>query len=153
MSLFFANKAVRLLLAVSVSIWMAGGCLFGCSNGMTATVVSEPSAAEASCHAKRSHDCCHQPQPQKPAKVSLKQLIEAATFMPLPRGTMSNCPLSMNSTAATLKKTTHLPEPDRAPVAAIPRFVKQNDNVDFLHVVPFLPNRGPTHLRCCVFLI
>ncbi len=32
MSLFFSNKAVRLLLSISVSIWMAGGCLFGCSN-------------------------------------------------------------------------------------------------------------------------
>ena len=28
---FFSIKAVRLLLSLSVSIWMAGGCLFGCS--------------------------------------------------------------------------------------------------------------------------
>ena len=40
MSLFLSNKAVRLLLAISVSIWMAGGCLFGCSNAAMAADVT-----------------------------------------------------------------------------------------------------------------
>lgn len=155
MGLFFSNKIVRFLLSLSVSIWMAGGCLFGCTNGVAAAQSSQPGtmAAEASCHAKRSHDCCHKPQPQKAVKVSLSQLVQAASFLPLPRGTMSDCPLSMNSTAATVKKTTHLPEPGRAPQTALPQFVNQTKNVEFVHASTFLPNRGPTHLRCCVFLI
>ena len=45
-------KAVRLLLSVSVSIWIAGGCLFGCTG--TAASAEQTAQAEVesqSCHA------------------------------------------------------------------------------------------------------
>jgi hypothetical protein len=158
--LLFSNKVIRLLLAVSVSIWMAGGCLFGCANTTMGAEVSHESQntveAAASCHAKRSHDCCTAAQlkPRKHVANNLKQPIASVpSFIPGPRGMMSECPLVVNSTAATSKNSTHVPDPARASIAALPSFEKQPTHTDNTLVVPFLANRGPTHLRCCVFLI
>jgi len=134
----FSNKAVRLLLAFSVSIWMAGGCMFGCANSTMGAEVTQSSEnvidAGMSCHAKRS-----------PANVP--------SFVPSPRGMMNECPLVVNSTAVTSKNSTHVPDPGRAPVAALPSFEKQIALTDNTLVAPFRPDNGPTHLRCCVFLI
>ena len=154
----FSNKAIRLLLAVSVSIWMAGGCLFGCANTAMGTEVTQSSenAIEAgkSCHAKRSHDCCSAAKPKKHVATNLQQqLLSVPSFVPSPRGMMNDCPLVLNSTAVTSKNSTHVPDPGRAPLAALSRIEKQTQYADKALVVPFVPNRGPTHLRCCVFLI
>lgn len=159
--LLFSNKLIRLLLAVSVSIWMAGGCLFGCANTVNGAEVSHDSQktveAAASCHAKRSHDCCAaaKPKPKEHVESNLKQqqLTGVPSFVPGPRGMMNDCPLVVNSTAATSKNSTHVPDPARAPIATLPSFEKQAAHPNNTLVVPFLANRGPTHLRCCVFLI
>jgi hypothetical protein len=156
MSLFFSNKAVRLLLSLSVSIWMAGGCLFGCSSTMGAEVESSTAAVDSqNCHAKRTHDCCATAtaKPKKRITKTLKRLADVPSFMPVPRGTMKDCPLVTNSTAATSKSGMHLPQPARGRVAALPTFERQAAYSDIPLDVLFLPNRGPTHLRCCVFLI
>src|SRR5215212_10614273 len=95
----FSNKAIRLLLALSVSIWMAGGCLFGCANtaiGAEVSQDSENTVAAASCHAKRSHDCCTavKAAPKKRVTSKLKrQLAGVPSFVPGPRGIMNECPL------------------------------------------------------------
>lgn len=138
MSLFFSNKAVRLLLSVSVSMWMAGGCLFGCATG---TERAQGKALEdgASCHVAQSH--------------KLKSPQGVAYFDPGPRGMMKDCPLALNATAATSKNRTHMPEPAREPVQALPDFEKQTLHTEYPHVLPFLHNRGSTHLQHCVFLI
>jgi len=111
--LVFSNKAIRLLLAASVSIWMAGGCLFGCANTtMGAEVKREShSAIEAapSCHAHRSHDG----NAAKPPNNFEQQLASVPSFVPDPSGTMAECPLVVSSTAATSKNSTHLPDPAR----------------------------------------
>jgi hypothetical protein len=136
--LLLSNKAIRLLLAVSVSIWMAGGCLFGCANSTMAAEVSHASHDSGppvpSCHAKRP-------------------LAGVPSFVPGLRGMMNECPLVVNSTAATSKNSTQIPGPARGAIAALPSFEKQIEYTDNTVVAPFLPNRGPTHLRCCVFLI
>ena len=142
MSLFFSNRAVRLLLSVSVSIWMAGGCLFGCATGMGAEPVQEKAAHDgSSCHAK------------KHITSNLKLLDGFAYFVPGPRDMMKDCPLGVNATAATSKSSAHMPELGREPVQALPSFDKQTLQTEYSRVVPFLHNRGSTHLRCCVFLI
>jgi len=142
----FSNKAVRLLLSVSVSIWMAGGCLFGCATGaMGAESVQENAVEEgASCHAS-TH--------KKPSTNRLKLLEGMASFVPGPRGMMQDCPLGVNATAATSKSSASMPEPGRAPVQALPKFEKQTVKAEYVRVVPFLHNRGSTHIQCCVFLI
>lgn len=108
-----------------------------------------------SCHAKRSHDCCTaaKPKPKKRDASNLKQqLADVPFFVPSSRG-MSECPLMVSSTAVASKNSTHVPDPGREPIAALPRFEKQIELTGNTLVASFLPNRGPTHLRCCVFLI
>ena len=118
---------------------MAGGCLFGC-----ATMGAEPAHENvmedgAGCHAMPSKH---------------KKLLEGvAYFVPGPRGMMKDCPLGVNTTAATSKSSTYSPEPGRVPAAALPSFEKQSHQPKYSSVVPFLHNRGSTHLECCVFLI
>jgi hypothetical protein len=135
-----STKTVRLLLAVTVSVWMAGGCLFGCSTtAMAADAVVE------------GH---HSPAPTTMASChAAKQPKGVANFAPAPRGTMKDCPLAVGDSAVTSKNSKHVPDPGSAPVAVLPFAEKQTEtSKDFL-VIPYLPNRGPTYLRCCVFLI
>jgi len=135
----FSNKAVRLLLAVSVSLWMAGGCMFGCASSTMGAEMAQSSEnvieAGMSCHAKHS------------------QVAGVPSFVPSPRGMVNECPLVVNSTAVTSKNSTHVPDPGRGPIAALPSFEKQIAHTDNIPVAPFRPDRGLTHLRCCVFLI
>lgn len=157
MSLFLSNKLVRLLLAISVSIWMAGGCLFGCSNGVMAAGVDEDSVptveAGESCHSAQSHHCCAAKKTKKQVVRNLRQPAGLPSFAPAPHDMMKDCPLAVNTTAATSKSSTHATDPGRTPVAVLPSSEKQTSRADNSFVVSFLPNRGPTHLRCCVFLI
>lgn len=152
MSLFFSNKVVRLLLSVSVSIWMAGGCLFGCATGVAGAEAAQVNAVEegASCHATRSHNST---RPKKRTTSNLKLFEGVAYLNHGPRGMMKDCPLGVNTTAATSKSSAYSPEPGRGPVAALPSFEKQPLQTEYARVVPFLHNRGSTHLQCCVFLI
>jgi hypothetical protein len=157
MSSFLSNKVVRLLLSFSVSVWMAGGCLFGCSNAVGASHQVQDSVetvvAAESCHAERSHDCCSGNKTQKQSVKNSKQPEGLRSLAPVPRGMMKDCPLVANSTAATSKSSTYLPDRGRDPVTYLTHFERQTQEVDNTPLVPFLPNRGPTHLRCCVFLI
>jgi hypothetical protein len=143
MSLFLSNKAVRLLLSVSVSIWMAGGCLFGCTTDVIGSERVQENVVE---HGPSCHVTTH-------TTSNLKLPRGVAYFVPEPGGMMKDCPLGLNATAATSKSSGHMPEPARGPVAALPTFEKQALQPEYPHVVPFLHNRGSTHLQCCVFLI
>ena len=157
MSQFFSNRFVRLLLALSVSVWMAGGCLFGCSNGVLAADVVDDSVptieAGESCHAMQSHHCCSAPKPKKRVVHNVRQPTGVPTFFPAPRDLMNDCPLAMNGTAVISKNSTQGLESGSIPAADLPSFEKQTLPADNILVASFLPNRGPTHLRCCVFLI
>jgi hypothetical protein len=151
----FSNKVVRLLLSVSVSIWMAGGCLFGCTTGSMGAERAQEDVVEdgASCHVTQSHHCCETAKPKKQTTTNLKLLEGVAFFVPGPHGMMKDCPLGVSTTAATSKSSIYLPEPARASVAALPSFEKQSIQPEYPRVTPFLHNRGSTHLQCCVFLI
>jgi hypothetical protein len=154
--MFFSNKVVRLLLAISVSIWIAGGCLFGCSNSVTAADAVEDSVptieAGESCHSAQSHTCCATKKPKQVVHHS-RQPVGLPSFAPGPHDMMKDCPLAVNATAATSKNSTHASDPGRNPVAVLPSFEKQTTRADNDSIVSYLPNLGPTHLRCCVFLI
>ena len=154
---------MRLLLALSVSIWMAGGCLFGCSGTVVAAELDDSAqtvVAGDSFHvsAPSAHDCCaaKKPAKKKPAKKiagNTKQPQGLPAFTPAPRGMMKDCPLVVNATAATSKNSGHVSDPGRAPAAALPLIEMKTEQSKISLVKSFLPNRGPTHLRCCVFLI
>jgi hypothetical protein len=156
MSSFLSTKAVRLFLAASVSIWMAGGCLFGCSNGAMAHELEEPAqgvVAGESCHTSHSHDCCATKKTKKQIVRRSQQPAAGSSLAQLPHGMMKDCPLVVNATAAISKSSSHLPDPARGPVAVSPLIVTASEQSEAFLVVPVLPNRGPTYLRCCVFLI
>ena len=156
MSYFVSLKVVRLLLAISVSIWLAGGCLFGCSNMATAASETAQSEVEGeSCHAAHAHDCCAKPKPRKQTKVKLK-VNSNETFAGVssgPREGMSECPLMIGATAAVSKSSSNSPDLLGATAAPISLPVTAAELTQKQIVDPFLPNRGPTYLRCCVFLI
>ncbi len=158
MSSVFANKLVRLFLAVSVSIWMAGGCLFGC--GSTAMAYEADDSAQTvvageSCHTEHSHDCCATKKAKKQIARNSQHAAAPSvpSFLPMPTGMMKDCPLVVNATAATAKNSSHLPDPARGPVTVLTSVETTPEQSDSFLVAPILPNRGPTYLRCCVFLI
>jgi hypothetical protein len=163
MNFLVSLKVVRLLLALSVSFWLAGGCMLGCGNTAMASTntVDQATVAEGeSCHTEKAHDCCakQKAQKQSPVPVSqtevlLNQTQGLTSLASLPRGSMGDCPLVINSTAVTSKSNSNSPAPAYASNAALP--LPENDGeIPQQHVVaPSLPNRGPTYLRCCVFLI
>lgn len=157
-------KVVRLLLAISVSIWMAGGCLFGCSNSAMGAESEDGNAietvvADESCHTAQasSHHCCaHQTAAQKPKQKTAANSSQPKwliSFTPAPSGMMKDCPLFVNSTAATSKNSSHLPHPGRVPVSSLLLVENTIERSNTSLIVSYLPNRGPTHIRCCVFLI
>ena len=137
----FSMKAVRLLLSVSVSMWIAGGCLFGCTGSVVGAEEQPQTVVEShSCHA------AHQ-------KNISKQSTGVPSFAPAPRGMLKDCPLAVSATAPTSKNNVNVPDPGRGPVSALPLIEKTIVQSNTPIVSAYLPNRGPTHLRCCVFLI
>ena len=168
MNLTLAVKVSRLLLALCVSVWMAGGCLFGCSGSeVLAAEVSrdanEASAAvsDESCNVSRQHDCCTRPGAQKPKTVKAQkqiarrpagQPIDSSALAGIPHG-MKDCPLMTAATAVTVKSSGNLPDPGRVHVAVLASIKSTSEQTQFTPDRSYLPNRGPTHLRCCVFLI
>ena len=172
MNLTLAIKGSRLLLALCVSVWMAGGCLFGCSGSevLAAEVSSDANESSAavsdeSCNVSRQHDCCTRPNAQKPKTGKAQkqiarrpnaqpvaQRIDGSALAGIPHG-MKDCPLMTAATAVTVKSSGNLPEPGRVHVAVLASVKSTSEQIQFTPDRSYLPNRGPTHLRCCVFLI
>jgi hypothetical protein len=140
-----SRKLLRLLLAISVSIWLAGGCLFGCGNTAMAADLASEATQHESCHAK--------PKQAKQREVNRNLNQTFAGFSSLPRGMMSECPLMIGATAAVSKSSSNSPDLVGSTNAPLTPAVS-NGKLPQRHIVdPILPNRGPTYLRCCVFLI
>lgn len=162
MKLALFIKFPRVFLAFIVSVWMAGGCLFGCSNMQifaAETVEPEATVVEGdSCEPVAAHSCCTKPkstsQPVKTVDTTAKESLTtpSGTFSTAPRG-MAECPLMVNRNAVTVKSSGSIPEPGRTPVTFLPKIESQLEQLPPTIASSFRPNRGPTHLRCCVFLI
>lgn len=168
MSFLVSLKVVRLLLAFCVSIWLAGGCLLGCGN-MAMAAQSDEQANEAavegaSCHTAQAHHCCSkapakqtsptkQAKPAKQTKTAPKLTESFLSLSSMPGGMMNDCPLAMRGTAITSKVSNNAPDSDHATSAQLPVANANGELPQKQVVAPLLPNRGPTYLRCCVFLI
>ena len=163
MSFLVSLKTVRLLLAVCVSVWLAGGCLLGCGNAAMAAQTdqaSETAVEGESCHSARAHDCCAKPTPPKQNTLAKQNNIapklteSLLSLTSVPRGMMSDCPLAVSATAIAAKYN-NSNSPDATPATGAElRLIAGNGKLPEKHVVaPLVPNRGPTYLRCCVFLI
>ena len=155
MSFLVSLKAVRLLLTVSVAIWLAGGCLLGCGNAAMASQPDDDQAAveAASCHSAQEHHCCSKPKPAKRTAIDPKLTASLLALASIPRGLMNDCPLAMGATAVTAKANSNSPESDQTIKTEL-LFTAGNRELPQKHFAdPLVPNRGPTYLRCCVFLI
>lgn len=156
MTFLVSLKLVRLLLAVSVSLWLAGGCLLGCgSMAMAAQRRGEnQDAVEAeSCHVAQEHHCCSKPKPAKQSTIDPKLTESFLALATLPRGPMGDCPLAMSATAIAAKASSNSPDSDQIANAALPLMAGNREQRQKHFSVPLVPNRGPTYLRHCVFLI
>src|SRR5687768_3117990 len=126
-------KLVRLILATSLSLWVAGaGCILGCE-GMIASAASGGSIesthhseqgptvvasghACSSGEAKKAHDCCKKnavkAKPAKPLKNVDVKLFELSGSS---SGAMNSCPLAVSRASAVAK--TRESDSNSAPVA------------------------------------
>ena len=161
MKLLPIRNILRLVLAASVSVWMAGaGCLLGCSNETQASSLTPPSSAETvvaedSCASSGSHDCCAKKahKQAQPSNTSSKAHPDKPQLGPVPTRMTESCPMALAAAAIVSKvrsDTSHavLTRPVRASFAHY-----SSGPVDVAFNQPNLFNRGPTYLRCCVFLI
>jgi hypothetical protein len=157
----FSIKIARLVLALSVSFWMAGaGCMLGCGNSVSAAegVIAESADAPQvviagdACASAHSHDCCAKQRSRKTTakRSSNPEVLLAA--VPSPMG-MEGCPLAVNSTAAISKPSSDQSIPDTALVDSRPLIQGAGRRSNIASTSPLVPNRGPTYLLCCVFLI
>jgi|SRR5215204_2108551 len=163
-------KIARVLLAISVSLWMAGaGCLWGCSNmsvqaaGTAAHEHDTPTVvAESSCHTKPStatkvtkkgHDCCAKASAQKNPGAS-SETSSLPLINSVPEGMMKDCPLAVSANALASKTAAgDASSPEATPVADPPNVeITSQRVITTTSPIQYL-NRGPTYLRCCVFLI
>jgi hypothetical protein len=158
MKLLPIRKILRLFLAISVSAWMAGaGCLLGCSKETRASSPqansTETIVAAESCASSHSHDCCAKKRHTQTAKAVTSDVNGQFQLTALPPRAMESCPMAVNSSAIVSKADTNnshdvltrrveLPSASGA-AATIHRSVNTSN----------LFNRGPTYIRCCVFLI
>ena len=159
MTLLASLKVVRLLLAFAVSVWLAGGCLLGCGNAMAAQNNDDQTTQDAvegdSCHSAQAHHCCSKAK-AKPAKqiaVDPNLMESLRAVASVPKGTMSDCPLAMNATAVTSKANSNSQDTAQLANTLLPLMAARGELPQKHTIAPLVPNRGPTYLRCCVFLI
>ena len=159
MRFFLPVRIFRVTLVISVSLWMAGaGCLLGCSNTVNASPQhsnddAKTVVADDSCVAKHSHDCCAKGagKKQTAASVETKLLVPEIKSAP---GSMKDCPLAIRSSAMVSKARSDTS--DESLAREVPSFVvpeQSNSSSRSRSSESLLLNRGPTYLRCCVFLI
>jgi hypothetical protein len=160
-------RIVRVVLAVAVALWMAGaGCMLGCegmvaaaSSVTTAPVHSAPIIASGEvCASVHAHDCCAKHGSKRASafrtgSTNPQQATTAVTVDLGTSGSMMDCPLAVNATAALSKA-----KQDHSGSALL--LTRTNGSIPFFHEQASalsppvrLPNRGHTYLRCCVFLI
>jgi len=175
--LHYSAKLFRLALALTLSLWIAGGgCMLGCQSMTASAAPSEPEKAQTTghslsmtvsgeaCATNQGHDCCAKKKAeaakakgQASAKLSLKKAIlisQTQSLSPEPSGRMKDCPLAL-SRAVVLSKTGANKQASAPAVLPLNALIVETTTEQHTSLSPVarLPNRGHTYLRCCVFLI
>ena len=150
-----ARSVVRRLAAASLVLWLAGvGCFFGCEMGVVkaaAETVGRETAVEQedSCPAFAGPDCCHKAKAESGDGGGSGPTARQAPGR-APR--TDCCPLKTRSADPTRK----VGLADAPPAeAGTPLKFNPHPNTH-ARLTPHrlrVPDRGSTHLRCCVFLI
>jgi hypothetical protein len=155
------RRILRLLLAISVSVWMAGaGCLLGCGNetqafSLTPTDSTETVVAEDSCASSDSHDCCAKKARNQPPAANSGSHVPTGKpeLRTLPSGMMESCPMALSASVIVSKVRTDDSHAVLALTVRRPFAHGTTGPIDIAINQPNRFNRGPTYLRCCVFLI
>lgn len=168
---FSPVRIVRLLLATTLSLWVAGaGCILGCegmiasaanSGGLESTHHSDKDqtvvAAGHACssgEANKSHDCCKKsPDSVKPAKPTKNRDASLLELSGSSSGAMNGCPLAVSRASIVAKTRESDLNSSPALAQSILPELKSAERTAPLSSPLRLPNRGHTYLRCCVFLI
>jgi len=150
-------RIFRTLLALSVSLWIAGaGCMLGCGNGTIAAAQRERNQtviAGPSCH-RPSHDCCSRAKSSSTVTIEKTSERTSSLLSAVPERTMGECPLAVNATAVIASKAKHHTPEQARTFRTEPSAVDSiNQYVDWSPPPIRFLNRAPTYLRCCVFLI
>ena len=144
---FKLGLVIRRLAALVFMLWLAGvGCFIGCEMNVAAAPKHEsPTDSQAeSCPAFSGHDCCKKSEDSN----------DAASMGILPKNTtnVSCCPLTGLSADPARKLNTL-----DAPLAVAQSGLSVAPDIRISTQLPTyklqVPDRGSTHLRCCVFLI
>jgi hypothetical protein len=149
-----ARLIARRLVAAALVLWLGGvGCFFGCETGVVSAAAPDGRKAFAeadSCPAFAGHDCCHRARAESGGGDEGGGSTARRTPGPLP-GT-GHCPLKGQSADSARKVSVA-----DAPVAEAGNSFRLTPHAH-THARPAphrlrVPDRGSTHLRCCVFLI
>jgi len=129
-------------------------CLLACSNASASAARIESPGASAiagrSCHTA-THNCCAKKSP--PSIDSAIQSLHVSGLEISTEAVMSDCPLSVIGSAVVTKTKADDTDGNQISVRALPRFEKAVHSEPFCSTPLQSCNRGPTYLRCCVFLI
>jgi len=143
------------MLALSLSFWMTGAaCMWGCGNSSASAARIESPGAKAiagrSCHSL-THNCCAK---KSPARIdSAIQSLQSSGLEISTEAVMSDCPLSVIGSAVVTKTKAGDTDGNQISVGALPKFERTVQSEPFCATSLQSCNRGPTYLRCCVFLI
>jgi len=164
-------RIVRVTLALTVALWMAGaGCMLGCENMVSAAASNNALAGPNSltivaagdvCASGRAKACCLNHGSKIGARSAAKSTTtRSASDTPLPRemdalpsSMMGSCPLAVNATAALSRAKQDQSSSVLTVNPAIEFLASSPEQTIPLSPIPRLANRGRTYLRCCVFLI
>ena len=136
----------RRLAALALVLWLAGvGCIIGCEMNAAAAHKEEAQTAsegEESCSVSAGHDCCTEDGGDGATNVGLPQHTTNVSCCP---------PVGLSADPARKISTKDVPlavagsglpfAPDSRTSTPLPSYRLR------------VPDRGSTHLRCCVFLI
>lgn len=135
----------RRVASLVLVLWLAGvGCIIGCEMNAAAAHTEETQTVSEgeSCSATSAHDCCHKEGNDAPTSVALPET-----------GTdLSCCPLAAVSTESSRKiSTKDIPVAVAGGQSTVPADSRTSTSLPSHQLR--VPDRGSTHLRCCVFLI
>lgn len=160
---------IRLILAFSLSLWIAGaGCMLGCesmaasaANGATsesahhssttALVVSGDACSTSA--TTKSHDCCKKRSGKVRATTSPSSGPSTVEIVGTSGSSMPTCPLAAGRAVVVAKVNNGESITAHVVANAVFRDLNSSERSAPLSPPLRLPNRGHTYLRCCAFLI
>lgn len=154
LSLLLTAKTSRHLMIIALAMWLAGvGCFVGyCEPKVLAAAASHHSDTDRSAPFNSQHSSCHVPQNGGASSTSVAS-TDSPQPLPSPPHTASCCPLAGLRTEAARKLL--LADEDAVTQAYHDALFAQQTETLALAADkrPYIPDRGGTYLRCCVFLI